>query len=370
MRRSAHSAGTWPPGQPAAPADVLSSSQTLVSQGQPLEAIDLLTRANRACRATELETALVKVRHEAFPALVGHDGRGSWPPDPPGELEAAGRPPEVGARQLDARVLADGIVGHGALLVRGLAPAGAVDLLADGIDRAFAAFDARARGEQTADERCWFDPLEPSKAYPGSGFDAPSADGRERWMYQGRRKWVRAGEGVLTADSPRVLFDLLEVLSETGVGDAIAGYLGERPVLSVTKCTLRRVGVDSGTDWHQDGAFLGGGIRTVNVWLALSDCGEDAPGLDIVPRRLDHVVETGTGGAKFDWSVGPDVAERIAGPAGVHRPRFGAGDALLFDDLCLHRTAVESSMSRVRRSAETWCFAPSTYPDDQIPLVY
>ena len=78
-------------------------------------------------------------------------------------------------------------------------------------------------------------------------------------------------------------------------------------MLSANKCTLRRVPIDANTDWHQDGAFLGAGIRALNVWLALSDCGVDAPGLDLVPRRFDDVLETGTGGAIFDWAVGPDV---------------------------------------------------------------
>ena len=62
---------------------------------------------------------------------------------------------------------------------------------------------------------------------------------------------------------------------------------GERPALSANKCTLRRVPVDTNTNWHQDGAFLGADVRTVNLWLALSDCGDDSPGLEIVPRRLD-----------------------------------------------------------------------------------
>ena len=33
-----------------------------------------------------------------------------------------------------------------------------------------------------------------------------------------------------------------------------------------------------------------GDVRALNVWLSLSHCGDVAPGLDIVPRRIDHVV--------------------------------------------------------------------------------
>ena len=147
-------------------------------------------------------------------------------------------------------------------------------------------------------------------------------------------------------------------------------YLGERPVLSANKCTLRRVPVDTNTAWHQDGAFLGEQVRTLNLWLGLSSCGVYAPGLDLVPRRFDRLVEAGTEGAYFDWAVSDDVVESQAGDAPVVRPVFGPGDALLFDHLFLHRTAISPTMTRPRHAMETWFFAPSTYPDGQIPLVY
>ena len=153
--------------------------------------------------------------------------------------------------------------------------------------------------------------------------------------------------GLLTADSPRMLFRLLETLEAAGLRDVVHEYLGERPALSANKCTVRRVPVDTNAGWHQDGAFLGPGIRALNVWLALSRCGRDAPGLDLLPRRLDHIVETGTQGAYFDWAVGPDLVAALAQETPIVRPEFEAGDALIFDDLFLHRTAVEPTMTRV-----------------------
>jgi len=109
-------------------------------------------------------------------------------------------------------------------------------------------------------------------------------------------------------------------------------------------------------------------VRSLNLWLSLSRCGDQAPGLDIVPRRLDRVLETGTDGAMFDWSVSPAVVESVGTP--VLRPELGPGDALLFDHLFLHRTAVDPSMTKERYAIESWFFAPSTYPEGQIPLVY
>ena len=170
-----------------------------------------------------------------------------------------------------------------------------------------------------------------------------------------------------TVDSPRMLFELCELLDETRMVELVASHLGERPALSANKCTLRRVPIDTNTNWHQDGAFLGADVRTLNLWLALSDCAADAPGLEIVPRRLDTVLPTGTEGAMFDWSVSPEIVDEVSRVAPVVTPAFRAGDALLFDHLLLHRTAVEPGMTRERYAMEIWHFAPSGYPEGQIP---
>jgi len=145
------------------------------------------------------------------------------------------------------------------------------------------------------------------------------------------------------------------------------------------KCTLRRVAAsrsDPGhargsgeVGWHQDGAFMGLDIRTLDVWLSLSSCGRDAAGLDIVSRRLDEIVETGTTGARYDWTVAPDVAERAA-QGSIVSPLFEPGDALLFDHLLLHRTSLHPGMVRDRYAIETWFAAASSYPCDQLPMAY
>jgi hypothetical protein len=165
-----------------------------------------------------------------------------------------------------------------------------------------------------------------------------------------------------------MLFDVLDVVERTGIGDLLTDYLGERPALSASKCTLRRIPVTTHSSWHQDGAFLGSDVRSANLWLALSDCGVDAPGLDIVPRRLNQILATGTEGSIFEWAVSPDVVAEAGLP--VERPEFAPGDGLLFDHWFLHRTTPDPTMTRERYALETWFFAPSTYPDGQIPIVY
>jgi len=65
----------------------------------------------------------------------------------------------------------------------------------------------------------------------------------------------------------------------------------------------------------------------------------------------------------------PAFAEVAAGTP-VARPVFGPGDALLFDHLLLHRTAVSPGMTRDRYAIESWFFAPSAFPVGQLPLLY
>ena len=197
----------------------------------------------------------------------------------------------------------------------------------------------------------------------------PAGDEAGSWVH-GIRNWVRAAGGVLLCDSPAIQFEILELYRALGLQAIVTEYLGSRPVLSANKCTLRRVSPETVGGWHQDGAFLGRGIRSVNLWLALSDCGSDAPGMDLVARRLDDVVETGGPDAYFDWAAGDAAVERAAGPTGIVRPEFRAGDLLIFDDLMLHRTATEPTMTAHRRAIELWSFSAAAYPEGHIQLVW
>jgi hypothetical protein len=322
--------------------------------GRYRDAIDWLHAAVRAQPDPLAERELVRLRHLAF-------DDGPPPPDdivhPTIEGAAPAAPiPEVAAADLGIDVLREAMRTHGVLRVNGLVGPERAAELRDGIDRSLAACDASLAGAPVEETSPWFVPF------------APRTDRDYRWA--GRRNWMRASGGVWTADSPRMLVTLVELLGETGVGDLAEAYLGERPALSANKCNLRRTPAGECGDWHQDGAFLGATCSSLNFWLALSDCGDDAPTLDIVPRRLDEVAPTGTEGARFDWSASPAVAEGLAGDVGIVRPSFSEGDAMLFDHLFLHRTAARPDMPNERYAMETWLFGPSAYPQGQIPLVY
>jgi hypothetical protein len=319
------------------------------------DAIGLLETANRRSRSDAVEIALAAMRHRAFSGL----DRGAAAPAARGTSPAVGDAglPEADLADLSPTALRGAILEHGAVLVRGALARRQSDELAEAIERGFAA-TASGDGSTGAGgaASAWFAPLQ---------LDAAAA------ATLGRR-WVRGGGGLLLADSPRLLAEILDLYDRLGLRSLVADYLGTRPVISANKCTLRRVSIASNGDWHQDGSFLGRGIgvRAINIWLTLTPCGVDAPGLDLVPRRLDEIVETGTGGAYFDWAVGPEVVEKVSAGVGVVRPRFEAGDMLIFDDFYLHRTAVEPEMSRARYAIEMWSFAADAYPEGQVPLVW
>jgi hypothetical protein len=310
-----------------------------------------LTRLNRESPDGERERRLVELRHVAGIALLEQaDGDPRFPepafdrlPDRNGEL--AGVAPE----DLTPELVRAGILRDGCVLIRGLVDRDEALELAGEIDRAFDARDAVQEGREG-------DPALYNEFLPDPRF-------RESLG----REWIAGGGGLWAADSPHVLFRMLDTFERGGLLDAIGGYLNESPVISVQKCTLRRVDPDAGAGWHQDGAFMGD-VRALNVWLSLSRCGDEAPGMDVIPQRLDGIVPTGTEGALFEWSVSPQVVEETAGETGVLRPIFEPGDVLLFDELFLHSTAADPSMPKSRWAIESWFFGASAAPSDYSPL--
>jgi hypothetical protein len=316
-----------------------------------LRAIDTVTATNRARPNPDLEAQLLLLRASAFE----HMNRLPRPrPTAVIDLFAdAPTPPELAAQALTVEAARSGILHHGSLLVRGLVPRPAVDRLVADLDRAFDAARAHQRGAPISQTAPWYVPFVPTSG------EAVAVD----------RTLVETRDGLLAADSPRTMFDLIDIYQEAGLRDFLTEYLGDRPALSVKKTTLRRVGAETETQWwHQDGAFLGQ-VGSLNIWLSLSDCGEDAPSLDLVSKRVDEILPTGVEGADFEWSLGQAVVDRCADGA-FARPVFRPGDALFFDEMLVHRTGASPGMTGIRYAIESWFFAPSAFPHDRIPLVF
>jgi hypothetical protein len=161
---------------------------------------------------------------------------------------------------------------------------------------------------------------------------------------------------------------VFEIFEKANLRQIVGEYLGEPPATSADKTTLRKADPSVPGAWHQDGKFLGD-VNSVNLWLSLSHCGDTAPGMDLVPRRLEEIVDAGVGDEGFSRIVVThEKAVELAGDTGIIRPIFEPGDAMFFDHLYLHQTASDPEMPNPRFAIESWFFGPSAFPGDYISL--
>lgn len=308
-----------------------------------------LMAANREVADRDRERRILFLRHlVGIRILEEADERPDYAAPDPGALPD-GVLPGLTPGELTPAVVRAGILRDGAVLVRGAVTPEASQALADGIERAFR--DRTATNAGTPEPDSLYEEF-----HPQPGFAQLS-----------ERNWIEAGGGVLAADSPRLMFEMLDAFESIGLDKVISGYLGEPVAVSAEKCTLRKADPSIAGAWHQDGNFMGD-VRAVNVWLSLSRCGDLAPGLDLVPKRVDHLVEAGTDGAPLSYVISPAKVEEAAGEAGIIRPIFEPGDVLLFDDLFLHQTGSDASMPNPRYAIESWFFGASGFPQDYAPI--
>jgi hypothetical protein len=325
-------------------------AQELPPLEELLAEIDGASRGEPSDRSLETDRRILRLRHLAGIRML--DGA---PPDPQfatpdsDSLPDGGGPVEVSPGELTPELLRAAILRHGCLLVRGLVDRDAALELAAGIEEA-----VRTRSEQAAGvsvpEGC-YEEFEPDPTFT------------PLW----ERPWIEEGGGLLAVDSPRVLLDALGALERVDFPNLVRGYLGERAAISGEKTTLRKADPSVAGAWHQDGKFLGP-VRALNLWLSLSRCGDEAPGLDIVPRRLHRLVAVGTEGTRMANQVSDQMAADAANSAGIIRPLFEPGDALLFDELFLHSTASDPEMPKPRYALESWFFGPSAFPKRYSPF--
>lgn len=322
------------------------------STDELLAEIERRTAANRENRDREEEYRLLRLRHLAGIRLMD-EAKGSSPSDPEADAsrlpEAAGLP-DVSPQDLTPGLLRAGIMRDGSVLVRGLVDPDEALRFADEIDRTFAERDRHDDGQ--GEGNGYYREFEPDPR-----FWAPMS-----------RPWIKEGGGVLATDSPMLTFDMLDLFDRVGLSQLAKDYLGEPVAISAQKTTLRKASPQVPGAWHQDGAFMGE-VRALNVWLSLSRCGDEAPGLDIVPRRLDEFVTSGGEGTFLSYQVSDKDAAEAAGPDHpIIRPVFEPGDVLLFDDKCLHQTASDPSMPNPRFAIESWFFGVSAFPNDYAPI--
>jgi hypothetical protein len=313
--------------------------------------IERLTLTNRENPDRQRERELVRLRHLAgIRLLIERKGSPEHPEPDFERLPGAEVLPEIAAKDLTPGILRAGILRDGCVLVRGLVDRQAALGFAAQIDRSFAEREKMAEGHT------------PEPGYYEE-FDAAEPFGID----VGARSWVQAGGGVLAPDAPLLACEMFDLFDSAGLRRLVGDYLGEHPLQSLQKTTLRKATPDVPGAWHQDGKFMGE-VRALNLWLSLSRCGDEAPGLDLVPRRLDHLVATETDDAVLAYQVSTAQAEQAAGDKPIYRPIFEPGDALFFDEMFLHQTASDPSMPNPRYAIESWFFGASAFPAEYGPL--
>lgn len=303
-------------------------------------------------RDRNTERRLLRLRHLAGLRRLAADGPAPDYPEPDFErLPGSDTLPEIAREDLTPGLLRAGILRDGCLLVRGLVDREEALRFAAQIDRSFAVREEFIRTGRP-DAEGYYEEFEPEPPHQ---------------IPADQRGWIRGGGGVLASDSPLLNAEMLELFESAGLQRLVADYLGEPPLISLEKTTLRKAEPTVYGAWHQDGKFMGE-VRALNLWLSLSRCGDEAPGLDIVPRRLEEIVASGTEGTFLDIEVSRETAEQAAGDKQVLRPIFEPGDALFFDELFLHATAADPSMPKTRFAIENWFFGASAFPGEYGPL--
>lgn len=307
--------------------------------------------SDKATMTTRIESFRNRLPQEKPPLIVEP---GSQPVDTGFSV------PEVEASQLNVDVLRKALAEHGSLIVRNLFPAESMSALMPVIDRVLDACERNSRGEKPARDS-YFDP-------PGNLVSIMPNSGKE---LGNTRNFHRDSGSAMCVEAPCVAEMLLKWYETRGVKSLVREYLGEEPCLTVKKWVLRRSRLPVAENgWHQDGAFMGTHINSLNMWIPLNECGgtTGAPGMDVLPRRLTSIASAD--GAQFNWSVSTNEVQSASGENGLLSPVFHAGDAFFFDHFFLHRTQYGLDFTKIRYAIETWFFGESSFPKNQIPLAW
>jgi hypothetical protein len=338
-------------------AQVLLQSENLANKEQWTEAIRLLEKFNHATPDSAIESRLVDLRLDACKSPNQPAKEVKLPKVSKDYFSATQPIPIISAKEFNLQTLAEGVLGKGALIVRGLIDQRDIDELKNCIDKTLAARVANAQKQDNADSRVWYNRSTKIKGGPAQ-FDSTT-------------KHQTISGSCWVADSPRSMQILIDLYKRIGLPDMLSQYFGEPATLSVKKWVLRKAApVDMEAGWHQDGIFLGTDTATVNMWIPLSDCGEGtkSPGIEIIANGDRALYETGSHGADFDWTVGQGLVDNMADVSPVQHPTFAPGDALFFDHFNLHRSGFRAGLSEPRYAVESWFFASSVAPKKQFPM--
>ncbi len=158
---------------------------------------------------------------------------------------------------------------------------------------------------------------------------------------------------------------VIGTVAQSALRQPLEEALGPSPLCDVDQSWVRHGRPPH--SWHQDGAlrfdFLAHDGRPLPgdaalelriAWIALTPCGERAPGLEWVDAPLDGLLRPS--------ELAEDAVAARFDAGRFLRPVLAPGDALLFDGLLLHRTHSTAAMTEMRTSLELRFFRADRIP--------
>jgi hypothetical protein len=170
----------------------------------------------------------------------------------------------------------------------------------------------------------------------------------------------------LNDDSEFEIDKFLESIDDSDLPDLISHNLSSRFRCNLSQSWLRKQYAIANypcwhqpQSWHQDGCL---GLQfpmqppqdkitfdrnlnaLITIWLPLSPCGENAPGLEFITQPIDKPVH-------FSYLNDSWLRSHFSSELFV-RPIVTVGDAIVFLNQTLHRTYVNSEMKKDRLSVE------------------
>jgi hypothetical protein len=99
----------------------------------------------------------------------------------------------------------------------------------------------------------------------------------------------------------------------------------------------------------------------ITTWMPLTDAGKDAPGLQLYPYKLYELLPLPEGVKPPYLFVDEAYCLARFGDT-LWTPVVAAGDAIVFDTFCVHRTYITPGMTRERQSADVRVFPAQNAP--------
>lgn len=175
-------------------------------------------------------------------------------------------------------------------------------------------------------------------------------------LQQDARSWFSGNPELLSVPLLKYIpeYEDPSLILEPAMLAALFTIFGRKPDVSAADTYLRRVapGV-TGTyiPFHQDATALAN--AGLNVWIPLTDCGVDAPGLEIMARRTASILPTiASAGDYNQMEIDPALVYQSFPEETRFYPTPKVGDAVLFLGSTVHRSHIAEGMTRERASVE------------------